>query len=389
MIDLDHNATTRPTPGVVDAVRRALEEFWHNPSSVHRAGQAARREVELARLAVAELIGAKAREIIFTSSATESIQLAIRGVIDAADPRAGPPRLITTRVEHPAVRAIADALAATGRCVVDDAPVLASGIVDTRALASLLERPATLVSVQWANNETGVVQPVRDIADLCREHAVTLHVDAAQWVGREPTPSPVGDLMSFCAHKFHGPKGVGMLWARPGVRLRPQIVGTHELGRRAGTENVPGIAGAGVAAREAGAFLADPGARARLGALRDRLEALVLAAVPDAVVNPAPGTPRLWNTSSIAFPRLEAEALLRLLSEHGVNASAGAACSSGSLDPSPVLLAMGIPPILAHGTIRFSLSRETTQPEVDQAAAIVARCVQRLRASLPASASAP
>ena len=193
-------------------------------------------------------------------------------------------------------------------------------------------------------------------------------------------PAPVGDLMTFAPHKFHGPKGVGVLWVRPGVALRPRILGAQELGRRGGTENVPGILGAGVAAREALEWLRENAPRARLAALRDEFERAVLAAIPDAAVN-ARAAPRLWNTTNIAFPRLAAEALLMIMSEQGLCASAGAACSSGSLEPSPVLLAMGIPEPLAHGSIRFSLSRHTTREEIDAAVAIVAGAVARLRGS--------
>lgn len=383
MIELDHNATTRPAPEVVEAVRRALEETWHNPSSVHRGGQAARHGVELARKSVAELIGAKPREITFTSCGTESIDLAIRGVLGAA----GPGRtLITTRVEHAAVREIARELEAQG--LTRWAPLGEGGVVDVAGLGAMLDERVRLVSVQWANNETGAIQPVREIAALCRERGVVFHCDATQRVGKLPV-SVLGeggaeawcDLMSFSAHKFHGPKGVGVLWARGGVRLRPVLLGTQELGRRGGTENVAGIIGAGVAAELAGAWLKEERSRRELGMVRDRFETLVLGRVRDAVVNRPRGGERLWNTSNIAFPGLEAEALLLLLSERGVNASAGAACSSGSLEPSPVLLAMGIPERLAHGSVRFSLSRESTPAEVEYAAEIVGECVEKLRES--------
>ncbi len=221
------------------------------------------------------------------------------------------------------------------------------------------------------------------IANLCRERGVHFHCDAVQIIGKEPVGAPLPcDLLSFSPHKFHGPKGVGVLWTRPGVKLRPTLLGTQELGRRGGTENVPGILGAGVAAREAAAWLADPAARAAIGALRDHFEGVILKAVPDAVIN-GHSVPRLWNTTNIGFPRLEAEALLLLLSERGLCASAGAACSSGSLDPSPVLLAMGVPEPIAHGSLRFSLSKHTTRDEIDQAARTVIESVARLRASLP------
>ena len=381
MISIDHNATTRPSPGVCAAMQRACLDLWENPSSVHRAGQAVRREVELARQALADLIGARAREVLLTSGGTESIDLAIRGSLDAQGPGRG---LVTTRVEHAAIRDIAQAWEKDGTRPVRWLNVGPSGLVDLTDLGSALDASTGLVSIQWANNETGVVQPVREIADACRRRGVLFHCDATQWVGKEPTPAPAGDLLTFAPHKFHGPKGVGVLWTRPGVPLRPRLLGTQELGRRGGTENVPGILGAGVAAREALEWLRDGDERARLSALRDEFERSVLKGVPDAVVNAA-AAPRLWNTTNIAFPRLAAEALLMLLSEQGLCASAGAACSSGSLEPSPVLLAMGIPEPLAHGSLRFSLSRHTTREELDSAAAIIARSVARLRGSSSAA----
>jgi cysteine desulfurase len=376
IIYLDNNATTQPSPGVVGAVRDALEVHWQNPSSVHRAGQAARQKVELARQSLADLIGVKARELTLTSSGTESIDLAIRGVLGASP--ASRRTLVTTRVEHAAVRDLAEALEKEGRPVAW-APVTRDGLVDVPALAGLLSAETALVSIQSANNETGVVQPVGAISRLCREKGVLFHCDAVQMLGKEPVAAPtLCDLLSFSPHKFHGPKGVGVLWARSGVRIRPTLLGSQELGRRAGTENVPGIAGAGVAADEARAWLQDAAGREAVRTLRDRFEALVLAGAPDAVVNGA-GAPRLWNTSNIGFPGLEAEALLLLLSERAVCASAGAACSSGSLDPSPVLLAMGVPEPVAHGSLRFSLSKHTTAQDIQRGAALVLESVAKLR----------
>jgi cysteine desulfurase len=247
---------------------------------------------------------------------------------------------------------------------------------------------AGLVSVQWANNETGVIQPIGAIAERCRAVGAVFHCDATQWVGKMPTDvrgSGV-DLLTFSPHKFHGPKGVGVLWQRAGVQLRPVLMGTQEQGRRGGTENVPGIVGAGVAAVLARAFLVEPGLRVRLGEMRDAFERRVVGLTegitPGVRVNSA-GAARLWNTSNIAFPRLEAEGVLLALSERGVLASAGAACSSGSLEPSPVLLAMGIEPRLAHGSIRFSISRDTTWEELESAAGIIAGCVGRVAGVMP------
>jgi cysteine desulfurase len=233
----------------------------------------------------------------------------------------------------------------------------------------------------WANNETGAITDIARAGRLCREHGVRLHTDATQWVGKMPTDfaSLEVDLASFAAHKFHGPKGVGALYVRRTVRLEPQqIGGPQERERRGGTENVAGIAGLGVAARLAREWLAGTG-RNEVAARRDRIETEV-SRTTGAVIH-ASNSPRLWNTTNLGFARLEAEAILLLLSERGVAASAGAACSSGSLDPSPVLLAMGVPPEIAHGSIRLSLSRETTDAEADEAIARITAAIAKLRAS--------
>lgn len=399
MIYLDHNATTRPSPGVVRAMERALRELWPNPSSVHRGGQAARHAVELARASIATLINAKPRDIVLTSGGTEALDLAIRGRIESLreSGAVGPLNIVTTPVEHHAIRDLCEHLAGPRIAPAGDpwaplrvhtrtAPVSREGVVDAEALAALIDARTALVVVQSANNETGTIQPVDQIVSLARRRGARVLVDATQSVGKLPLdvrrdPSP--DALVFSPHKFHGPKGVGVLWLAPGFRVVPQVRGTQELGRRGGTENVPGIVGAGVAADEARDWLSDPSRRQELAALRDHFEERILAGIPGAVINgprDAKGTPvdsarRLWNTSNIGFPRLEAEALLLLLSERGVAASAGAACSSGSLEPSPVLLAMGIEPEIAHGALRFSLGRDTTRREVEQAAEIVKECV--------------
>lgn len=399
-INLDNNATTQPSPGVVEAMAGVLRENWHNPSSVHRGGQAARQAVELARQQVAELIRAKPRDIVFASGGTEAIDLAIRGVLGAMSgataPRTRPRNIVTTKVEHSAVRDLVEELARTNAVEVRWADLDDGGILGPKTLAMHLDADTALVCVQWANNETGAIQPVAALHSECKQRIIPMLCDGTQWVGKMPTDVSAGaagdapfELLTFSPHKFHGPKGVGVLWARRGLRMRPTIHGTQELGRRGGTENVPGIVGAGVAAEEARAWLADSGLRVAQAALRDRFERAVLAAIPEARVN-GPADPasvsldartRLWNTTNIAFPRLEAEALLLLLSERGLYASAGAACSSGSLDPSPVLLAMGVAPELAHGSLRFSLSKHTTLDEVDRAVEIVLGAVRTLRGS--------
>ncbi|MHC4415359.1 MAG: cysteine desulfurase family protein [Planctomycetota bacterium] len=381
-IYLDNDATTKPAEEVVAAMTESLVKGWANPSSVHRAGQAVRHQVELARASVCELINCRDRELVFTAGGTEAVNLAVRGSL-GADP-AGK-ALVTSRLEHSAVRKLAETLEASGTEVIwlahDE-----RGLVDLNAFGRLLAEQATelaLVSIMWVNNETGVLQPVEEIGRLCREHGVRFHTDATQHVGKMLTDVSVLpiDLLGFSAHKFYGPKGVGGLYIRRGVRIQPQVVGgAQERDRRGGTENVPGIIGLGVAARLAREWLATDELD-RLAGLRDSFERRILERAAEAVVNGV-GTPRAWHTSNIAFARLEAEAILLMLSERGVCASAGAACSSGSLDPSPVLLAMGVPPELAHGSVRFSLSRTTTDAEIDRALEIIVDVVARLRASL-------
>lgn len=398
MINLDNNATTQPTPQVVHAVHRVLTEHWHNPSSVHRAGQAARREVELARESLAQLVNVRPKLLTFTSTGTEAIDLAIRGSLTTLPPDR---RLFaTTPVEHSAVREIADQLRSRDENPVITLPVDHAGRVDLERAESLLTDHVGLLSIQWVNNETGVIQPLHALAHLCESRGILLHIDATQWVGKLPTNlSPTDDellaaqtnpysgcircdYLTFSPHKFHGPKGVGVLVTPAAARPRPQILGTQESGRRGGTENVPGIAGAGVAAQQAHHWLSDESHRRAQQALRDEFEQAVIQACPGSVVNSA-DAPRIWNTTNIAFPRLEAEAILLALSERGLCASAGAACSSGSLEPSPVLLAMGIDPKLAHGSVRFSLSRFTTKAEITAAAKIVIDAVTVLSRILP------
>lgn len=376
MIYLDNNSTTRPSEGALRAAQRACTELWQNPSSIHRGGQAARHAVELARRDTARLIGASPGEIVFTGSGTESIDLAIRGIVDWSR---GPLPVVSTPVEHAAVRDLLADLARRGAIELRLAGVDRFGVVRLGELEALLPG-ARLATVQWANNETGAIQPIAQIARLCAHHGVTFHTDATQWVGKMPTDVkglPV-DLLTFSPHKFHGLKGVGVLYVRSGVRLEPAIHGVQEMGRRGGTENVPGILAAGVACIEAREWLSDPIRAHPDPRLRDALERAILERVPGTRVN-GPADARLWNTTNIAFDGVEAEAMLIALSERGVAASAGAACSSGSLDPSPVLLAMGLDEAAAGSSVRFSLSRETTQDEVEQAGAIIADVADALR----------
>ena len=399
-IYLDHNATTRPADAVADAVDEATRELWANPSSVHRPGQQVRQRIELARQSVATLIGARPREVVFTSGGTESNNLAIRGLLDAAGPRGV---LLTTAIEHSAVREPAEALRDRGG-VVEHLSLDADGRVAPETVERAIEAHAEaadggvmLISVQWANNETGVIQPIAAIAEAVHAvrdrlnaerrgpAALVFHVDATQAVGKLPVDVKGAriDLMTFAGHKFHGPKGVGALYVRTGVRLRAvQRGGPQERERRGGTENTPAIVGLGVAADLARDFLVDANRIAALERLRDDFERRVTASLEGTIVN-GRDAPRLWNTSNCGFAGLEAEAILIALSEKGVCASAGAACSSGSLEPSPVLRAMGIPEAVAHGSVRFSIGRDTTADELQRAAAAVEAVVGKLLRTLP------
>ena len=402
VIYLDNNATTRPADAVADAMDEATRTRWANPSSVHRAGQQVRQRLELARASVAGLIAARPRELIFTSGGTESNNLAIRGALDGPLGEGHKAALITTAVEHAAVREPAEALAERGGTV-EALAGDAVGIVSPEDVAAAVEKhgeaQSILVSIQWANNETGVIQPIAEIAEAVgqvkrslaerfpeRRRTVLFHVDATQAVGKLPVDVKAAgvDLLTLAGHKFHGPKGVGALYVRTGVRLRAvQRGGPQERERRGGTENTPGLVGLGVAAELAAAFLADEGRIAELRAMRDGFERRVVERVEPAGVNAGGDTPRLWNTSNLAFPGLEAEAILIGLSERGVCASAGAACSSGSLEPSPVLKAMGLDEASAHGSVRFSLSRETTPDELDRAIEAIEAVVGKLRRTMP------
>ncbi len=386
VIYLDGNATTRPAPAVLDAVVAAMRDGWGNPSSVHRAGGEAKRIVELARESVAQLVGCQPREITFTSGGTESVNLAICGSLQhlmAADARRRV--IVTTRFEHSAVRETAEQLERSGAEVVWlEGDPLRPGTPDLNSLAVLLRTrhpEIAVVSFMWANNETGAITDIARAGSLCREYGVRFHTDATQWVGKMPTDfaSLQLDLASFAAHKFHGPKGAGALYTRRGIRITPQLIGgPQERERRGGTENVPAIAGFGVAAELARQWL-ESGASLTAALLRDNFEQRVTSSTGS--VAHAASTPRLWNTTNIGFARLEAEAILLVLSERGVFASAGAACSSGSLDPSPVLLAMNIAPVVAHGSIRFSLSRDSTADECMRGAEIVTAAIRKLRTS--------
>jgi cysteine desulfurase len=375
-IYLDYNATAPAAPGVPEAVFRALREDFGNPSSIHAFGQRAKAAVDEARIEVAALLGADPNEIVFTAGGTEADNLALRGAVDSLAP-SGRTGLVTTGIEHEAVLNTARALAARGTDLAI-VPAPKDGVVDPAALAARVTGATAIVSVMLANNEIGTVQPVAEVAAASRPHGALVHTDAVQAAGKIPVDvRALGvDLLSVSAHKFGGPKGVGALWIRRGVRLAPQSTGgRHERNRRAGTENVPGIVGMGVAARLARESLAFSGA---IGALRDRLEAGILGAVPGTSVNGAPAR-RVPNTTNVSFDGIEAESLLIALDLEGIAVSTGAACSSGTLEPSHVLKAMGLPQAVARNSLRFSLGAATTAEEIDAVLGVLPRLVAKLR----------
>lgn len=377
---LDNNATTRPADEVVAAMMPFYAHWWGNPSSVHRFGQRARQAIDEARAHVAALIGCSDSELLFTGGGTESINTAIRGLLGARGQRR---KIVTTSVEHSATKELCAVLANEGAAHIITIGVDTVGRLDLEALQNAINDDPALLTLLWANNETGVIFPLERIAAMCKEKRVPLHVDATQAIGKIPVDAKAFgvDSMSFASHKFHGPKGVGGLFVRKGLRIKPLMIGgPQERNRRGGTENVPGIVGMGKAAELAMAHLAE---MPRVAMLRDRLEAAILA-MPHTSVN-GDREHRLPNTTNVGFSQLEAEAILLLFSERGLCASAGSACSSGSLEPSHVLRAMKIEEKFAHGAVRFSLSRETTTADIDKALAIIPPVIERLRNVLPGS----
>ena len=376
-IYLDHNATTPLAPAVLETVTAVLREQFGNASSVHMFGQLAKAQVDGARAAVADLIGARPQEIVFTSGGTEADNLAVRGVAEAAAP--GRKRhIVASAIEHEAVLKTLKALGRHG-WKTSLVPVTDSGVVAPDALEAALTDETVLVSVMHANNEIGTVQPIAELAALARGRGALFHTDAVQSAGKLPLAvDRLGvDLLSLSAHKLNGPKGVGALWVRRGVRLAAgQTGGGQERNRRAGTENVPGIAGFGAAARLAAAAV-DAGS-ADTAALRDRLEAGILENVPGTVVNGDRGR-RVPNTTNISFEGIEAESLLIALDLEGVAVSTGSACSSGTLEPSHVLRAMGCSPHRTQSSIRFSLGLGNTAEQIDRVVEILPRVVGKLR----------
>ena len=373
----DYNATTPLAPEAIDAVVTATRDVFGNASSVHHFGQQAKAALDDARSAVAALIDADPSEVVFTSGGTESDNFAIRGAAEAQEP-SGRRHLIASAIEHEAVLNTLKALGRRGwRTTL--LPVEPSGIVSPDRLRDAIDGDTAVVSVMHANNEIGTIQPIAALAAIAHEHRALFHTDAVQSVGKIPVDVRAlgADLLSLSAHKFNGPKGVGVLWIKRGTRLLPTMTGgKHERNRRAGTENVPGVAGLGVAARLAAGKLSAEASR--VSALRDRLEAGILASVSGTVVNGASDA-RVPNTTNISFDRVEAESLLIALDLAGVAVSTGSACSSGTLEPSHVLRAMGLPAHRTQNSLRFSLGMFSTEGEVDYTIAVLPRLVEKLR----------
>ncbi len=373
----DHNATTPIDPAVVEAMMHALREDFGNPSSVHHFGQRAKALLDEARSAVAELIAAEPAEVVFTSGGTEADNLAIRGAAESLE-ATGRRHLIAGSIEHEAVLNTVKALARRGWSITL-LPVDTSGIVSPAALAEAITPSTALVSVMHANNEIGTIQPIAELAAIAHTHGALMHTDAVQSVAKIPVDvRTLGvDLLSLSAHKFNGPKGAGALWIKRGTRLVATMTGgKHERNRRGGTENVPGIAGLGAASRLAKQKLGFEGPR--LAALRDRLERGILANVQGTAVNGAP-TPRVPNTTNISFDGVEAESLLIALDLEGFAVSTGSACSSGTLEPSHVLRAMGLPSHRTQNSIRFSLGAGNSEAQVDALVAKLPQVVDKLR----------
>jgi cysteine desulfurase len=373
----DHNATTPVDVSAADTMMRVLRDEYGNASSVHRLGQQAKSIMDEARSAVSTLIGAEPSELVFTSGGTEADNFALRGAAEALEPT-GRKHLIATSIEHEAVLVTLKALARRGwRTTL--LPVGETGIVSPDALKEALTDDTAIVSVMHANNELGTIQPVAELAAITRTKGALFHTDAVQSVAKIPVNvRELGvDLLSLSAHKFNGPKGAGALWIKRGTRIAPILTGgKHERTRRAGTENVPAIAGMGVAAERARSKLGADAAR--LGALRDRLEREILARIPGTMVNGA-REPRVPNTTNISFERVEAESLLIALDLEGIAVSTGAACSSGTLEPSHVLRAMGLPTHRAQNSIRFSLGAGNSDAEIDYLLEKLPRAVEKLR----------
>lgn len=381
---LDHAATTPVRPEVAEVVTRYMIEEFGNASSIHSFGRAARKGLEEAREQVASLIGADAREIIFTSGGTESDNMALKGVAEAQRQRGK--HIITSRIEHHAVLHTAEHLEKDG-FEVTYLDVDSDGLVDPDDVREAIRDDTILVSVMFANNEVGTIEPVGEIGKICKERGVVFHSDGVQAVGSIPIDvNELGlDLLTISAHKMYGPKGVGALYVRKGTKIAPIIHGgAHERGKRAGTENVAGIVGFGKAAELARVEM--DARRNHLLLLRDRLIRGILERVEDVKLNGHP-TERLPNNVNVSIMYVEGESMLLNLDMMGIAASSGSACTSGSLEPSHVLLAMGVPHEVAHGSLRMTLGSANTEEDVDYVVDCLGEIVKRLRAMSPLAAT--
>jgi len=378
-IYLDNNATTRVDDAVFEEMRPYFCELYGNPSSMHFFGGQVQKKVDEARNRVAALLGAEPAEIVFTACGTESDNTAIRSAIEAFPEKR---HIITTRVEHPAVLTICRNLTKRGYRVTE-LGVDGAGRLDLEELKRVIDDDTAVVSVMWANNETGVVFPIEEIGAIVKERGALFHTDAVQAVGKIPLnmASSTVDMLALSGHKLHAPKGIGALYVRKGVPFRPFLVGGHqEKNRRAGTEATSSIIALGKACEQAARHMEDENTRVK--GMRDRLERELMTRIPNARINGG-GAERLPNTLSIAFEFVEGELILLYLSEKGICASSGSACTSGSLEPSHVLRAMGVPFTCAHGSIRFSLSRFTTDAEIDTVVRELPAIIRRGREMSP------
>ncbi len=378
---LDNNATTRCDAEVVEAMLPFFTEQFGNPSSMHAFGASVGGAVKAARASLMKLLGAEFdHEIIFTSGGTESDNMAILSALEAMP---GRDEIITSAVEHPAVLSLCAHLEKTRDVKVHVIPVDGRGLLDIAAYRAALSEKTAVVSIMWANNETGTIFPVAELAELAKEVGALFHTDAVQAVGKIPLDlkSTKIDMLSLSGHKLHGPKGTGAFYVKRGTRFRSLLKGGHqERGRRAGTENTPGIVGLGKAAELALIHMEDE--VTRVAALRDRLEKGILQRIPNCFVTGNPAE-RLPNTANIAFEYIEGEGILLLMNREGIAASSGSACTSGSLEPSHVLRAMNIPYTAAHGAIRFSFSRDNTDADVDRVLEVMPPIIEKLRALSP------
>ena len=378
-IYVDNNATTRVAPEVLEEMLPYFTELYGNPSSMHSFGGNVARKIKEARERVAELIGATPGEILFTSCGTESDSTAVRAALISNPDKK---HIIASRVEHPAIKNLFENLAKNGYRVTF-VPVDSKGALDLDYLYGHLGDDTAVVSIMWANNESGVIFPIEEIARAVNAKGVVFHTDAVQAVGKVPVDMKKvkADMLSLSGHKIHAPKGIGALYIRKGTKFSPFLIGGHqESGRRGGTENVASIIGLGKASEMALSHLNEM--KTRIKKLRDKLEDTLPKAVPNTMIN-GEKDQRLPNTSSIGFEFVEGEAILLMMDEFGICASSGSACTSGSLEPSHVLRAMGVPFTAAHGSIRFSLSIYNTEEEIDFIIEKVPPIIKRLRELSP------